>query len=292
MSPKTLERVRAHLKKHHTRAHRPASLARELREKDVRQVRLALERMRSAGEVVSCKVVAGGVEDEEFRISCGGPAFLTRPSLIPDPALRMRDPGAELSPAASRAVLRLKIGPKGGHPPTRQRAVLAFCDSIGRPVFPREIVEHFAKLDEPVSRDAVYTAVRLLKLQGELVLCGKRRDSACPKKGKLPLYATPEVAARAELDTQGSGGEAGNGKAAHAAAAPGGDEATRPSAQKTAPNGAGGNADPLFGVLSDGAILIRGVWLHDVTMPAPGARALLGWFDRLAGSNLVGRLLP
>ena len=105
-------------------------------------------------------------------------------------------------------------------------------------------------------------------------------------------YDTPGRTARNQTEfSQGSGGEAGNGKAGRKPAAPRGDEATRPSAEKTAPNGAGVRAGPAFGLLPDGSLAIRGAETS-IDLAPRLTRELFAWLDGRAGSGLVKALLP
>lgn len=276
MSAAAVERVRAFLKAHPEVSYMPASLAKAMRRSNVAEIREALQALREAGEVVTCRVMRNGLSDEEFRISAGGRI----------PSMRAYRGGDATAP---------RRGPRGNEV-RRQKALLEFVQEAGRPVFPREIIERFTKLEGRSARNAVYMAICYLKERGQLAFVGKRVDDASPYKGRVPLYATPEIAARVmEEFSQGNGGEAGEADAGRKPAAPSGDEALRPSAEKTTPKGAGVLAGPtfglLFGFMPGGSLAIRSEEVS-IDLSPRITRELLAWLGARAGTKLPRRVLP
>lgn len=266
--------VRSYLKRNPTLSVCPGALANALEGETEPRVRAALELLRSGREVVSCRVIRGDVVDDEYRITAG-----VAPGVF-DVRLRGAD-----------RPQRVRKNPRGegalwqGRTPMRQLAIVAFIERLGRPATPGEIIAHFRDAQEPINASAIYCSVRPMLKHGRVVRCAKR---VCTATGRVSNSYAPEAIAK--RDTSGSGGEAGNGQAGLKPAARSGDEATRPSTEKTAPSGAGVRAGPVFGLLPNGALAIRGEEVGIDLSPAL-TRALCAWLDGRAGSRLVERLL-
>ena len=280
MTPQLADRVRRHLAKHPSVAYRPTELAHELREDDVDQVTSTLRALRDSHEAVSCWVTRGDVHDEEFRITAGVLRAFGSP-LAP-----ARNVPAPVPTRCTRGEGAMWHGPS----PLRRNAIVDFITATGRPVFPSELIAH-ARTSHPETREeAIYCAINVALKRGVLVRLAKQTN---PDTGRAGFrYDTPGRTARNQTEfSQGSGGEAGNGKAGRKPAAPRGDEATRPSAEKTAPNGAGVRAGPAFGLLPDGSLAIRGAETS-IDLAPRLTRELFAWLDGRAGSGLVKALLP
>lgn len=234
MTAAVFERVRAHLQRHPTEAYRPVPLASAIREKDIRQVRAALRRLADAGEAVTCKVIKDGVEETEYRISCGGPTAIYRPVLhgMNDRPVRRSEVGGSFverntseSPAVGRqaaplpagenstpavaapaaivesgsaptppAAGRVRRGLHHGRAPTRQTCILQMVELYGIPMSSSDLINAFSEAGDESPEWGTYCAVSTLVKKGELVQVGTRRMP--PDQGGHParMYVTKEMA--------------------------------------------------------------------------------------------------
>lgn len=324
-----IERVRAHLQRHPTVAYRPVPLASAIRERDIRQVRAALRRLADAGEAVTCKVIKDGVEETEYRISCGGPTAIYRPVLhgmndrpvrrsevggsfverntckrpadgrgeAPLPASKDSiEAGAEAcaepatqTPAAVTG--RARRGLHRGRAPVRQDMIVETLEKRGAPMSSRDLIEAFTNMGEQAPEWGTYSAVSAMAKKGDLVQVGTRRLP--PDQGGHParLYVTRTMAeSGCEWNATESGGEAFTGKAGETLQLQAGNSATCAPVEKTAPDGAGvSDAGPQFGFLENGALAIRAPEVGIDLSPSV-SRALLTWLSDRAGVNLVAHL--
>jgi hypothetical protein len=254
-------RVKRHLEKHPAVSYRASELAKQLGDRPA-DVALVLITMREAREVVSCWVTRDGLQEEEFRITAGVPPRLAGPG-----------DSTSLPPKGTRGEHAMWHGKEA----LRQKSIIEFIDGVGRPVFPSELLVQ-VRAGHPETNDSViYCAINTMRKSGALVRLAKQAN---PSTGRASFrYATPAVASRDNAEfKKGNGGEAGDGKAGRKPAAPRGDEATRPSAEKTAPKGAGVRAGPHFGLLPNRALAIRSADVA-IDLSPDLARELVIWLD-------------
>jgi hypothetical protein len=290
MTKSLRDRVLTYLAAHGTATFTPGELTKAIQWPSVTQVREELEELRAAGDVVTCRVIRAGVSDELFRISAGGMPPSFNPSAPPvtiDMRAALR---AAAAPRAERRGTRDERALWHGAAPLRQLAIAEFIRGLGRPGFPSEILAHFRARDPSLRAEVVYCGINAACKGGFIARLGRCRNH---DNGLMSWrYGLPGRVYPDEPEfSQGSGGEAGNGKAGRKPAAPRGDEATRPSAGKTAPEGAGVRAGPLFGLLPGGALAIRADEVA-VDLSPRVTRELLAWIGDRAGADLVGRVLP
>ena len=310
MTAAVFERVRAHLLRHPTVAYRPVPLATAIREKDIRQVRAALRRLADAGEAVTCKVIKDGVEETEYRISCGGPTAIYRPVLhsMNDRPVRRSEVGGKFVAAEKPAPFRETCSrpsattcggseplPRAPSPesgtgegettgsrhgrlhqgtaPVRQQQIIEFLNAANRPVFPWEVIDHVRQTEPRVSDSAIQQIVCLLARRGDIARLAKRLNPRAYRGHATYRYATHEVAERVAEEER-------------AADVPAIEQATkspdRAAAQEGAAKKTGGPAfcfDETLGlkISTEGA----------VTALSPAmTRSLLGWLGGIAGVPL------
>lgn len=203
----------------------------------------AFDLLKCSGEVVSCKVIAAGVEDDEFRLATAKvAAFRTiKPSSsdtrrqdtkhIPSHFGRAQPPVAA-TPAPVPAAHGVAERPRM---PGRQAAILEFINAIDRPSTTREMLAHFELSEPHVTKDAVWSAVRHMVNEGMLAQCGKARFNGF---NKATAYATPAIAARlagpnAQQGRDGESGPALQPMPAEAAPAAAAQPGAAPPEQKT-----------------------------------------------------------
>lgn len=216
---RVLERVRSHLARHAQEAFRPVPLAQALRLPDVRLVKQALKALAEGGEAVTCLVIKDGIEETEYRISCGGPSVIHRPVLyaMNDRPVRRSETGGKFvernppeRPAVGRqaaplpagkdsipagAAQRARRGVHRGPLPIRQDMILDLIEKRAAPTTSRHLIDAFQAMRSDESSWSVYCAVTAMVKKGHLVHVGEAPNAPGEHGKPKRLYVTRRMAA-------------------------------------------------------------------------------------------------